>query len=47
MSDHGQSRVRKKMGLGRGLDALLGEVSLERSAGRVASGGAMERRSSR
>ena len=31
--------VRKKMGLGRGLDALLGEVSLERSAGRVASGG--------
>jgi ParB family transcriptional regulator, chromosome partitioning protein len=32
--------IRKKMGLGRGLDALLGEVSLERTAGRVASGGA-------
>jgi ParB family chromosome partitioning protein len=32
--------LRKKMGLGRGLDALLGEVSLERTAGRVASGGA-------
>jgi ParB family transcriptional regulator, chromosome partitioning protein len=31
--------LRKKMGLGRGLDALLGEVSLDRSAGRVASGG--------
>jgi ParB family transcriptional regulator, chromosome partitioning protein len=32
--------LRKKMGLGRGLDALLGEVSLDRSANRVASGGA-------
>jgi ParB family chromosome partitioning protein len=32
--------LRKKMGLGRGLDALLGEVSLERSAGKVAGGGA-------
>jgi ParB family chromosome partitioning protein len=31
---------RKKMGLGRGLNALLGEVSLDRSANRVASGGA-------
>ncbi len=31
--------VRKKMGLGRGLDALLGEVSIERNTGRVASGG--------
>jgi ParB family transcriptional regulator, chromosome partitioning protein len=30
----------KKRGLGRGLDALLGEVSLGRSAERVASGGA-------
>lgn len=30
--------ARKKMGLGRGLDALLGEVALERGAGRVASG---------
>jgi ParB family transcriptional regulator, chromosome partitioning protein len=29
----------KKRGLGRGLDALLGEVSLGRSAGQVASGG--------
>jgi ParB family transcriptional regulator, chromosome partitioning protein len=32
--------LRKKMGLGRGLDALLGEVALERSAGKVAGGGA-------
>lgn len=32
--------IRKK-GLGRGLDALLGEVSLERAANRVASGGAV------
>lgn len=31
--------LRKKMGLGRGLDALLGEVSLDRSASRVAGGG--------
>lgn len=31
--------LRKKMGLGRGLDALLGEVALDRSAGRVAGGG--------
>ena len=38
MSD-AEKPVRKKMGLGRGLDALLGEVSLDRSAGRVASGG--------
>jgi ParB family transcriptional regulator, chromosome partitioning protein len=35
----GEKPVRKKMGLGRGLDALLGEVSLERSAGKVAGGG--------
>ncbi len=39
MSD-AEKPVRKKMGLGRGLDALLGEVSLERTAGRVAGGGA-------
>jgi ParB family transcriptional regulator, chromosome partitioning protein len=32
--------VRKKMGLGRGLDALFGDALLERSAGNVASGGA-------
>jgi ParB family transcriptional regulator, chromosome partitioning protein len=32
-------KVIKKRGLGRGLDALLGEVSLGRSAERVASGG--------
>jgi ParB family transcriptional regulator, chromosome partitioning protein len=38
MSD-AEKPLRKKMGLGRGLDALLGEVSLDRSAGRVASGG--------
>ena len=31
--------LRKKMGLGRGLDALLGDISFERSAGQVASGG--------
>ena len=31
--------IRKKMGLGRGLDALLGEVAFERSAGLVAGGG--------
>lgn len=31
--------LRKKMGLGRGLDALLGEVALDRNAGRVAGGG--------
>ncbi|MBK6707605.1 MAG: ParB/RepB/Spo0J family partition protein [Sphingomonadales bacterium] len=35
----GEKPHRKKMGLGRGLDALLGEVSLDRSAGRVAGGG--------
>jgi ParB family chromosome partitioning protein len=34
---------RKKMGLGRGLDALLGEVSLDRTADRVAGGGSTER----
>jgi ParB family transcriptional regulator, chromosome partitioning protein len=33
-------KVAKKRGLGRGLDALLGEASLGRSAERVASGGA-------
>lgn len=38
MSDQDKP-LRKKMGLGRGLDALLGEAALERSAGRVASGG--------
>ncbi len=31
--------LRRKMGLGRGLDALLGEVSLDRSVDRLASGG--------
>jgi ParB family transcriptional regulator, chromosome partitioning protein len=31
--------IRKKMGLGRGLDALLGEVASERAAGMLASGG--------
>jgi ParB family transcriptional regulator, chromosome partitioning protein len=31
--------VRKKMGLGRGLDALFGEAALERNAERVAGGG--------
>ncbi|MFN7324660.1 MAG: ParB/RepB/Spo0J family partition protein [Sphingomonadales bacterium] len=31
------------MGLGRGLDALLGEVSLDRTADRVAGGGSTER----
>lgn len=36
----GEKPLRKKMGLGRGLDALLGEVSLDRTANRVASGGA-------
>lgn len=35
----GEKPLRKKMGLGRGLDALLGEVSLDRSASRVAGGG--------
>lgn len=35
----GDKPQRKKMGLGRGLDALLGEVSLDRSASRVAGGG--------
>ena len=35
----GDKPQRKKMGLGRGLDALLGEVSLDRSASRVAVGG--------
>jgi ParB family chromosome partitioning protein len=35
--------LRKKMGLGRGLDALLGEVSLDRTADRVAGGGSTER----
>jgi ParB family transcriptional regulator, chromosome partitioning protein len=39
MSDQDRP-LRKKMGLGRGLDALLGEAALERSAERVASGGA-------
>lgn len=38
MSDT-EKPLRKKMGLGRGLDALLGEVSLDRSAGQVAGGG--------
>lgn len=38
MSDS-EKPLRKKMGLGRGLDALLGEVSLDRSANRVAGGG--------
>ena len=38
MSDN-EKPLRKKMGLGRGLDALLGEVSLDRSASRVAGGG--------
>lgn len=35
----GDKPLRKKMGLGRGLDALLGEVSLDRAASRVAGGG--------
>ncbi len=39
MSDQDKP-ARKKMGLGRGLDALFGEAALERSAERVASGGA-------
>jgi ParB family transcriptional regulator, chromosome partitioning protein len=39
MSDQDKP-LRKKMGLGRGLDALLGDVALGRSAERVASGGA-------
>jgi ParB family chromosome partitioning protein len=38
MSDT-EKPMRKRMGLGRGLDALLGEVSLDRSPGRVANGG--------
>ena len=38
MSDEDKP-VRKKMGLGRGLDALFGEAALERNAERVASGG--------
>lgn len=37
--NEGDKPQRKKMGLGRGLDALLGEVSLDRSASRVAGGG--------
>ena len=37
MSDQDKP-VRKKMGLGRGLDALFGEAALERSAERVAGG---------
>jgi ParB family chromosome partitioning protein len=37
MSD-AEKPLRKRMGLGRGLDALLGEVSLDRSPGRVANG---------
>jgi ParB family chromosome partitioning protein len=36
--NEGEKPLRKKMGLGRGLDALLGEVSLDRSANRVAGG---------
>ena len=40
MSEQDKPRVRKKMGLGRGLDALFGEAALERSAERVAGGGA-------
>jgi ParB family transcriptional regulator, chromosome partitioning protein len=32
-------KVIRKKGLGRGLDALLGDISLQRSAGRVAGGG--------
>ena len=39
MSDQDKP-IRKKMGLGRGLDALFGEAALERSAERVAGGGA-------
>jgi ParB family chromosome partitioning protein len=39
MSDQDKP-LRKKMGLGRGLDALFGDAALERSAERVASGGA-------
>jgi ParB family transcriptional regulator, chromosome partitioning protein len=31
--------LRKKMGLGRGLDALMGDISFERSVGQVAGGG--------
>ncbi|MFM2022405.1 MAG: hypothetical protein RJB02_2113, partial [Pseudomonadota bacterium] len=42
MSDT-EKPLRKKMGLGRGLDALLGEVSLDRTADRVAGGGSTER----
>jgi ParB family transcriptional regulator, chromosome partitioning protein len=38
MSDQDKP-LRKKMGLGRGLDALFGEAALERSAERVAGGG--------
>jgi ParB family transcriptional regulator, chromosome partitioning protein len=38
MSDQDKP-LRKKMGLGRGLDALLGDAALGRSAERVASGG--------
>ncbi len=38
MSEQDKPRVRKKMGLGRGLDALFGEAALERSAERVAGG---------
>jgi ParB family transcriptional regulator, chromosome partitioning protein len=36
----------RKKGLGRGLDALLGEVSLDRAANRVAEGGAPQSQSS-
>jgi ParB family transcriptional regulator, chromosome partitioning protein len=38
--DEAKIPLRKKMGLGRGLDALLGEGSLARTAGSVASGAA-------
>ena len=38
MSDQDKP-ARKKMGLGRGLDALFGEAALERNAERVAGGG--------
>lgn len=37
MSD--TDKPKRKMGLGRGLDALLGDISLQRSAERVAGGG--------
>ena len=38
MSDQDKP-LRKKMGLGRGLDALFGEAALERNAERVAGSG--------